>query len=260
MARRPAERQRHRDRGRFDDARPGGASRSVVVVVFQFATELPQSRPDNSTRLGSNPEAAQLIGLSDPAASIFTAFVLSGALAGFAGFMTLARFGNITVEAARGLGTAGGGGRRGRRRQHLWRLGHASMGALLGAVHDRDAGAEPVPPADQRILCATRCIGLADPARGGERCQSMLKRLRMLWARSDTDARRRSHAVGAGGEPSRDRHARSGCKSWEGIAARAPGRDRGGQHRALALLSRHRQPREPVPARRSRRSSSHCCP
>ena len=34
---------------------------------------------------------------------IFTAFALSGALAGLAGFMFLARFGNITVEAGRGL-------------------------------------------------------------------------------------------------------------------------------------------------------------
>ena len=34
---------------------------------------------------------------------MFTAFVMSGALAGLAGFMTLARFGNITVEAGRGL-------------------------------------------------------------------------------------------------------------------------------------------------------------
>jgi rhamnose transport system permease protein len=34
---------------------------------------------------------------------VFLAFVISGALAGLAGFMTLARFGNITVEAGRGL-------------------------------------------------------------------------------------------------------------------------------------------------------------
>ena len=44
----------------------------------------------------------ELIGL--PAQRIvFTAFVLSGALAGLAGFMFLARFGNITVVAGRGL-------------------------------------------------------------------------------------------------------------------------------------------------------------
>jgi rhamnose transport system permease protein len=34
---------------------------------------------------------------------LFTAFVLSGALSGLAGFLFLARFGNITVEAGRGL-------------------------------------------------------------------------------------------------------------------------------------------------------------
>jgi rhamnose transport system permease protein len=34
---------------------------------------------------------------------VFTAFVLSGGLAGLAGFMFLARFGNITVVAGQGL-------------------------------------------------------------------------------------------------------------------------------------------------------------
>ncbi|MBV8568663.1 MAG: ABC transporter permease [Methylobacteriaceae bacterium] len=73
----------------------------VIVLVFQFAT----SYLNIGRRLyaiGSNPDAAYLIGL--PVQRIvFTAFVLSGALAGLAGFMTLARFGNITVENGRGL-------------------------------------------------------------------------------------------------------------------------------------------------------------
>jgi rhamnose transport system permease protein len=34
---------------------------------------------------------------------VFLAFVISGTLAGLGGFVTLARFGNITVEAGRGL-------------------------------------------------------------------------------------------------------------------------------------------------------------
>ncbi len=52
--------------------------------------------------IGSNPDAAELIGLPVKRL-IFITFVISGALAGLAGFVTLARFGNITVEAARGL-------------------------------------------------------------------------------------------------------------------------------------------------------------
>ena len=52
--------------------------------------------------IGSNPEAAQLIGLPIKGI-VFLAFVICGALSGLAGFMFLARFGNITVEAGRGL-------------------------------------------------------------------------------------------------------------------------------------------------------------
>lgn len=52
--------------------------------------------------VGSNPEAARQAGL--PVASVtLGAFVLSGALAGLAGFMFLARFGNVTVAAGQGL-------------------------------------------------------------------------------------------------------------------------------------------------------------
>jgi rhamnose transport system permease protein len=72
-----------------------------IVVIFQFATSY-LNAGRQFYAMGSNPEAAHLIGL--PARRIvFTAFTLSGALAGLAGFMTLARFGNITVEAGRGL-------------------------------------------------------------------------------------------------------------------------------------------------------------
>ena len=52
--------------------------------------------------IGSNPDAADFVGL--PAQrTVFTAFVLCGALAGLAGFMFLARFGTITVVAGLGL-------------------------------------------------------------------------------------------------------------------------------------------------------------
>jgi rhamnose transport system permease protein len=71
------------------------------VLVFQVGTSY-LSFGRRLYAIGSNPDAAALIGL--PVKRIvFLAFVLSGALSGLAGFMTLARFGNITVEAGRGL-------------------------------------------------------------------------------------------------------------------------------------------------------------
>jgi rhamnose transport system permease protein len=73
----------------------------AIVVVFQFATSyLTFGR--RFYAIGSNPDSAALIGLPVQRV-VFVAFVLSGALAGLAGFVTLARFGNITVEAGRGL-------------------------------------------------------------------------------------------------------------------------------------------------------------
>ena len=73
----------------------------VIVLIFQLGLAyLTVGR--RFYAIGSNPEAAELIGL--PAKRlVFIAFVLSGALAGLAGFMTLARFGTITVENGRGL-------------------------------------------------------------------------------------------------------------------------------------------------------------
>lgn len=48
--------------------------------------------------VGSNPDAAAFAGI-DLRATVFRAFVISGALAGLAGFLFLSRFGNITVVA-----------------------------------------------------------------------------------------------------------------------------------------------------------------
>ena len=73
----------------------------ACVLVFQVGTSY-LSFGRRLYAIGSNPDAAALIGL--PVKRIvFLAFVLSGALSGLAGFMFLARFGNITVEAGRGL-------------------------------------------------------------------------------------------------------------------------------------------------------------
>ena len=73
----------------------------VVVVIFQFvASYLSWGR--RLYAIGSNPDAARVAGF--PAKRIvFTAYVICGALAGLAGFMFLARFGNITVVAGQGL-------------------------------------------------------------------------------------------------------------------------------------------------------------
>lgn len=72
----------------------------IIVIVFQFAvTRLNFGR--RFYAIGSNPDAAQLIGMP-MRSTVFTAFVLSGALAGLAGFLTLARYGNITVDNGRG--------------------------------------------------------------------------------------------------------------------------------------------------------------
>ena len=73
----------------------------VIVVVFQIGTTY-LSFARRFYAIGSNPEAAQLIGLPIKGV-VFLAFVICGALSGLAGFMLLARFGNITVEAGRGL-------------------------------------------------------------------------------------------------------------------------------------------------------------
>jgi rhamnose transport system permease protein len=73
----------------------------IVVILSQvMVTYLPFGR--RLYAIGSNPEAARMAGF--PAQRIvFTTFVISGALSGLAGFMFLARFGNITVVAAQGM-------------------------------------------------------------------------------------------------------------------------------------------------------------
>ncbi|MEZ4673823.1 MAG: ABC transporter permease [Caldilineaceae bacterium] len=73
----------------------------VVVILFQLVLSyLAYGR--RLYALGSNPEAAQMAGL--PAQrTLMAAYALCGALCGVAGFLFLARFGNITVVAGQGL-------------------------------------------------------------------------------------------------------------------------------------------------------------
>lgn len=73
----------------------------LVVIIFQFIISyLPYGR--RLYAIGSNPEAARITGLPMQQ-TIFSAYILCGALCGLGGFMFLARFGNITVVAAQGM-------------------------------------------------------------------------------------------------------------------------------------------------------------
>jgi len=83
------------------DIRPLFVLALVIVVIFQFGTTY-LSFARRFYAIGSNPEAAQLVGLPMKGI-VFLAFVICGALSGLGGFMFLVRFGNITVEAGRGL-------------------------------------------------------------------------------------------------------------------------------------------------------------
>ncbi len=76
------------------------ASVLVVIVAHLAMTKLRAAR--QLYAVGSNPEAADLAGI-DAARVVLVAFVLSGVMAGLAGFMFLARFGNITVVAGMGF-------------------------------------------------------------------------------------------------------------------------------------------------------------
>ena len=72
----------------------------VIVCAAHFATGYLNF--GRRYAIGSNPDAAELVGLPTRRI-VFAAFLISGALSGLAGFMTLARFGTITVENAIGL-------------------------------------------------------------------------------------------------------------------------------------------------------------
>jgi rhamnose transport system permease protein len=72
-----------------------------VAVFFQLLLKY-SSFGRRLYAIGSNPEAAQHAGFPTRGL-VFTAFTLCGALAGLAGFLFLARFGNITVVAGLGL-------------------------------------------------------------------------------------------------------------------------------------------------------------
>lgn len=73
----------------------------VIVLLFQLVvTYLPWGR--RLYAIGSNPDAAAMSGLPVTRMTV-SAYTLCGALSGLAGFLFLARFGNITVVAAQGM-------------------------------------------------------------------------------------------------------------------------------------------------------------
>lgn len=81
--------------------RAGFCAALALVVLVHLA--LSRFRPARQLfAVGSNPEAAHMAGINAQRV-VFTAFVLSGVMAGLAGFMFLARFGNITVVAGLGF-------------------------------------------------------------------------------------------------------------------------------------------------------------
>jgi rhamnose transport system permease protein len=72
----------------------------VVLLAHVFLSRFRAGRQFYA--VGSNPDAAEFAGIN-MRRTVLVAFVLSGALAGLAGFMFLSRFGNITVVAGLGL-------------------------------------------------------------------------------------------------------------------------------------------------------------
>jgi rhamnose transport system permease protein len=103
----------------------------LVVLIFHLILRyLPFGR--RLYAIGSNPEAARIAGFPSQRI-VFLAFVLCGALSGLAGFMFLARFGNITVVAGLGLELASvaavvvGG-------VNIFGGSGTVLGALLGAI------------------------------------------------------------------------------------------------------------------------------
>lgn len=106
---------------------------AALVVVLLVHLALTRLRPMRQFyAVGSNPEAAEMAGI-DARRVVFAAFVLSGALAGLAGLMFLARFGNITVVAGLGfelksVASAVVGG------VNIFGGSGSVIGALLGAV------------------------------------------------------------------------------------------------------------------------------
>ena len=75
---------------------------ALVAVIIFFFLLLYTSFGRRLYAIGSSPEAANLAGIRAPR-MVTLAFTLCGAMAGLGGMLYLARFGTITVDAARGM-------------------------------------------------------------------------------------------------------------------------------------------------------------
>jgi rhamnose transport system permease protein len=73
----------------------------AIVIVFQLIISYARYGR-RLFAIGSNPDAARIAGLPMKR-DVFIAFVICGALAGLAGWMWIARFGNVNPQAAVGL-------------------------------------------------------------------------------------------------------------------------------------------------------------
>ena len=153
---------------------------AVVLIAQLMLMYLPYGR--RLYAIGSNPDAARVAGFPSQRI-VFMAFILSGALAGLAGFMFLGRFGNLTVVAAMGTelqavaavvvggtSTLGGSG--------------TALGSLLGAtligVLDQSLRRWPLISEFWRDAMLGILILLAV---AGDR--AIVDRLRTIWARSE---------------------------------------------------------------------------
>jgi rhamnose transport system permease protein len=86
--------------GNFELRAMVAVSLAVALIFWLALTRLRVAR--KLYAVGSNPDAAVTAGI-DSARVVFSAFVLSGMLAGLGGLLFLARFGNITVVAGLGF-------------------------------------------------------------------------------------------------------------------------------------------------------------
>jgi rhamnose transport system permease protein len=88
------------DFGGFDIRVIVGLALLAAVVTWLALTGLRAARQFYA--VGSNPDAAVFAGINE-ARVVLIAFIISGAMAGLAGFIFLAKFGNITVVAGLGF-------------------------------------------------------------------------------------------------------------------------------------------------------------
>ena len=165
----------------------------VVVIAFQLVLIfLPYGR--RLYAIGSNPDAALIVGLPTQRI-VLVAYVICGALAGLGGFLFLARFGTISVNAAVGMelqivaAVVVGG-------VNIFGGSGTMLGAMLGAVLIGTLEQSLIRMDinefwKDALLGVFILIAIITDA-------LLLNRLRDLWARRDTSAREQIQAAKVG--------------------------------------------------------------